>query len=367
MGISIHLDQLELGQLYYKACDFERAIQALRAQLPSYQEQKKWKEWSKALSFLVRMYAERLEFDQLHELLENINTVASAYKDSSLEYAKGIAKTYSGDLDQAKDLFSNAIELAQNQGELIQAKFGLAAIAAQKNQNDICLSLLDLILLDSKTEDLITLKIAALLLKARCHREKQQFQVAYQVIEEAEQLCHLNENFYMVINAIFARATTYQSEKRFETALHYFDLCEKLLREKDLKHTKQQIVQRRVQIQQELTSVKKKIILQEGEESFLKVDGSLIRCHGQQILLKLLSFIGSSQNQPKSKEEIVQFLWSEEYHPLRHDNKVYVTIKRLRSLLAQEDKELEKRLLLKTEQGYQLSSQYHFQLLRKGA
>jgi len=53
----------------------------------------------------------------------------------------------------------------------------------------------------------------------------------------------------------------------------------------------------------------------------------------QFILLDLLKLFISNQGQIFSKEYLVEHVWKQNYDPEVHDNKIYVTIKRLRKMI----------------------------------
>ena len=53
----------------------------------------------------------------------------------------------------------------------------------------------------------------------------------------------------------------------------------------------------------------------------------------QFILLDLLRLFVQNQGTVYSKEFLVEHVWKQPYDPVVHDNKIYVTIKRLRKLI----------------------------------
>jgi DNA-binding response OmpR family regulator len=53
----------------------------------------------------------------------------------------------------------------------------------------------------------------------------------------------------------------------------------------------------------------------------------------QFILLDLLKLFAQNQGRVYSKEFLVENVWKQNYDPAIHDNKIYVTIKRLRKLI----------------------------------
>ena len=54
-----------------------------------------------------------------------------------------------------------------------------------------------------------------------------------------------------------------------------------------------------------------------------------------------------------SKESLVEKIWQQKYNPLVHDNKIYVTIKRLRELLEPDYKN--PKYIFRTKEGYYMS------------
>lgn len=58
-----------------------------------------------------------------------------------------------------------------------------------------------------------------------------------------------------------------------------------------------------------------------------------IAVKNQFILLEMLNLFLSHQGKTFSKEDLAKMIWDQEYDPSVHDNKIYVTIKRLRQLI----------------------------------
>lgn len=77
---------------------------------------------------------------------------------------------------------------------------------------------------------------------------------------------------------------------------------------------------------------------------------------GQQHLLHvLLSCLAMARGEPVSKSEICRILWSVDYNPRLHDNKIYVSIKRLRNLVEPDPKN--PRYVRRVKGGYCLENQ----------
>ena len=75
------------------------------------------------------------------------------------------------------------------------------------------------------------------------------------------------------------------------------------------------------------------IIFYEENHSVVEKRKGCINFKNQFILLDVLKHLMLSPGVPHSKQFLVEKIWREEYSPATHDNKIYVTIKRLRELL----------------------------------
>ena len=82
-----------------------------------------------------------------------------------------------------------------------------------------------------------------------------------------------------------------------------------------------------------------------------------IRFEGQFVLRDLMQLFIESPGQVFDKERIVRCVWKEVYRPEIHDNKIYVTIKRLRKLLEFNGREDE--YILRAKNGYFLNPKIH--------
>jgi hypothetical protein len=73
---------------------------------------------------------------------------------------------------------------------------------------------------------------------------------------------------------------------------------------------------------------------------------------GQQHILRNLYNLLNQSSQPVPFETITEALWKEQYNPLFHDNRIYVSIRRLRKLVG--DEPHRPKVILKARDGYYL-------------
>lgn len=95
------------------------------------------------------------------------------------------------------------------------------------------------------------------------------------------------------------------------------------------------------------------IVFNKEEHSFIGKSKGCVQFKNQLILLDLLNLFIENQGKSHSKEDLVKQIWKEDYSPAVHDNKIYVTIKRLRDSIEPDDEK--SRYICRNRKGYYLS------------
>ena len=359
--LHIDVDHLDLGRLYFKACDFDLAIEHLQNGLKVAEQSGQWERWTSLLAPLLRILAERLDragLEKWQVKIEKLRMSKVFPESSSVDYVLGIAAIYDGLLEKSELHFQNALRRAMSLQEEAQAEFGLAATESRRGLYPEAIARVTRLSLRLQNSPLTDLRIAAGLLRVICLRDSGSVDEALKYLQPLQVLCSLDSNLYMTLNVLFSYGTIHQVREEWPEAERYFALCRLLLREKDLRHLQQEITKREEIIKNSRVG-DNRIELVEGTKTFLKVPGKEpIDCTHQYILVRLLRRLTENNGETVSKEEVVKTLWGEEYHPLRHDNKVYVTIRRLRNLMRVEGNDNE--LILKSQDGYIFNTRYAF-------
>ena len=85
-----------------------------------------------------------------------------------------------------------------------------------------------------------------------------------------------------------------------------------------------------------------------------------INIKNQFILLDLLKLLISNPGIVYSKESLVEKVWKQKYDPRVHDNKIYVTIKRLRELVEPDHRK--PKYIFRTKEGYYVNKKVKISL-----
>ena len=75
------------------------------------------------------------------------------------------------------------------------------------------------------------------------------------------------------------------------------------------------------------------MVFSQSDHSLTVKGKGCVRFNGRMILADLMSLFIENQGKPQSKVRLARRIWKESYAPQTHDNKIYVTVKRLRSCI----------------------------------
>ena len=95
------------------------------------------------------------------------------------------------------------------------------------------------------------------------------------------------------------------------------------------------------------------MICNKNSSKFVEKRKGILNLKNQFILIDLLKMLLLNQGESYSKEKLVKELWGEQYCPESHDNKIYVTIKRLREVVEMDS--TKPRYICRNSQGYYFS------------
>jgi tetratricopeptide (TPR) repeat protein len=360
--MAFHLEsKLEIGKLYFKSCDFDLALSFLDKNLQRSFDQKDYLQFTKYFPILLRILSEKSEFEKIETYLAKIESLMEllpAETQSKIFYTKGISYVYQGNLDKAHNQFLLARKTQITTIDEIAASFGLATIAL-RTPGDIQFSLLmhQINLLITKVGD-CDFTIASLLLESHYFIQKKLWQKALDLLNLALKSALTEQNIYMVLNVHYTFGRLYQAKDDPIEAKKYYHVCESFLIKKDLKHFHDQVLTRLEEIKK-AEAQNQVIKIQHSPKPSLKLaSGEVIGFKNQFTLHKLFTILAQANGQNIKKEDIVTQLWRESYHPFQHDNKLHVTICRLRKMLSKHGLN---NYILNSEDGYKLPSSIQIQ------
>jgi len=351
------LNVLQIARLYYRLCSFDQAVPLLLSGLEKAKQHKNWNEYGEIIALLMRIWAERLEFDTVTTYLAELESLKAVEAPSRLSYALGVLSSYRGQGEEADRQFSLAVQNAKNSHDKGYGLFGMTHCRVQRGELAESMATIEL-LQGTEFQEFPDLVVATLILEAVIHRKQKRYDRALDCLARSQMHCQKESNVYMALNTLFGLASIYVEMKEIQKAKEHLNLLNQLVSAKDLTHLSQQVQKKRDELA-EIESSGNEIRLVEGPERLLFTpDGEKVDLKKQFVLVNLLKLLGEKGDQGVTKEEMVIRLWREDYHPLRHDNKVHATILRLRKLIEPDLKAPQ--FILNSPDGYQLNPKITF-------
>ncbi|MGE0634399.1 MAG: winged helix-turn-helix domain-containing protein, partial [Pseudobdellovibrionaceae bacterium] len=264
------------------------------------------------------------------------------------------------DFSLSNQLFSKALELASHERERSQALFGLGLshyyLGSQETSFSYFLSLYE-----GSRE--LEFRASALNFMAMIHNSKNQFSEAFGMIEKTKTLAKDDRNLYLHVYALIIEAEFYLLKGDFFSAQKAVLMAEVFVPNNYVCAAKNKLSSLKEKIATSLQEPGFEVVESESQTTVKTPDHSAVDFSSQPILLNLLKTLAGSPRRVVSKEEIAKSRWSQDYHPLHMDNKIYVTVRRLRKLLG--DNTEKPVFILKKEDGYVLNPEFRFTLFQR--
>lgn len=350
----------ELGQLYLEKCDFPNALDCFEKVKTEALQFHLYDNYFRSIGCLLRIHAERLDFDRHSGLLREVLQVGGSLTGyrrylPKLHYNQGIAAGYRRDFDEAKLQFVQARDLleellkddsfsAKDKEEMrrdhLSARYSLAVyemdlgnFSEALRQSDILLKEIEELNHGENALEHVTLydiEAGLLILQGRCHadlgdhaRGLDRYWTAHGILK-----AHRNWSHYYYV--LLGLGRTYMALGNSERAQIFFDLIADAISDLELNALKQAL-ERTSRSITETTQAR----LQIDRERKVIVEPTLGEVHFERrfVLLEILYLLASQPGKVFTKEELVDKIWRESYNPMIHDSKVYTSISRLRKLI----------------------------------
>ncbi len=327
----------ELGMSLYKQGDFVAALEHL-SQFCTVVD-KTAPQYSEAIFSRLRILSElNLSDDRLRleaELLESITTfdckgLATFY------YLKGYNCLSEQKITLSSEYFEKALSEAMKSKSsdiMAQALFGCVFVGLYPEKADPGLDSkikkLELLVTESGRPDLL---VSVLALKADIALKNGDHARAIHLAWEAYDKVKYTKNNFLILSIIAKLGHVYLMAQKYPEAKIYLELAQRSVDANIYKRLSVGVEQLLTQLPEE-ASRKFDLILDERNHQILEKDKGPIDMKNQFILIDLLKLLMLKPGQPVSKEELVDKIWHQKYDPKTHDNSIYVTIKRIRTLI----------------------------------
>ncbi len=358
----------ELGKLYCDRGEYTPAVTHLLDASKGYFAEKNFSKYLNCMNLLLRIYAETEQYEEINLAKEKIQDLVlkeGFELNSKTYYTLAVCASYKGQIDTAMDYLQKALALAlaaDNKEDICHAIFGLAMCYSHPTLARYSDALKEIYNLQVffQVYQMPDLQASSLFLNADILKQMKKYDEAIEVLWKAYDIVRETRNVVMSNYLMGALADTYYEIGDKDMARTYITLAQKSVDTENHKRLSRMVKGLAEKIGGE-TQSNFDLIFDEVNHAVIEKKLGKIDFKNQFILLDLLRLFVQNQGQVYSKEFLVENVWKQPYDPAIHDNKIYVTIKRLRKLI---EPDYEKpKYIFRAKNGYYMNkaARVHFE------
>jgi tetratricopeptide (TPR) repeat protein len=333
-------------------------------------EERNHTDYLKCIQSILRIHAEREEFEEITKIKEGLHDLVireGIELSSKIYYVLGICSSTKGQPENAIEYFRKALSLAlekDSKADMCYAILGLALCFKNLKRYDEALKELYNLNIFLQVLDIPELRAASANANALILMELKKYEAALDVLWIAYEEVKNTKQLSLAVTFLSNIGIVLFEMGQKDIARVYLNLANKSLDPANNRRALKQISKYLIQLDDESRGSADLVFDLENHSVVEKSVGK-IDFKNQFILLDLLKLFISNQGHIFSKEYLVEHVWKQNYDPEIHDNKIYVTIKRLRKLIEPDyDKP---KYIFRAKNGYYLNKSTKIQMIENRA
>ncbi len=330
----------EMGRLYYDRAEYLKALERFEKACELYLENKQFPMYIDSLNYVLRILVEREEVSRIQSTKEKLQDLVMRENlelGSRTHYMLGLCSYYrEGQESVALDYFQKSLKIAldkDNKIDMCYAIYGIAnACYASGRLEDALKELYNLEVFFGAIA-LPDLQISSRLLNGLIHRNRGEYEKGLECFWQAYELLKGGMNMLLYFNALYGLGSTYQRSGEVQLARLYLQLGVRSINENELPRMARMLKKTLAELGHDLKSDEFDLVFDPGSNSVVEKNLGRVDFKNQFILIELLHLFMRNPGRIFPKDALVKKVWNQDYVPEVHDNKIYVTIKRLRQLI----------------------------------
>ncbi len=327
-----------MGKLLGELGDFKNSIVKLEAAALVYAREREHRFYIKCLTLCLRMYAEMEDQKAMQTVKDRLYEYVKCEKielNSTTYYTFALVATYRGEFAQALELLEKALALAladDSKEDMCYAIHGLAAVYWSLGRIDDSLKEIYNLRVFFQVLKLPDLEVSSQILNGYILVSMKRYDDAIDLYWKAFEALKNHKNMFTYVTLLFAMGFCYAEAGEADLAKTYMRLAQQMADPENFVFLLRKIAEVNKKISGKSES-NYDLVFSSGSNSVMERKKGKVDFKNQFILLDMLKLFLRSPGEVYSKEALVKAVWKQEYDPSVHDNKIYVTIKRLRQLI----------------------------------
>lgn len=331
---------IELGTLYFERGDTLKSISLLEPVVAQCLEEKKKTALIECVSVLFRCYVELKDFDKIDALKEQILLPERNLVEKSLQpkiyYHLALCESARRNYDLSYEYCQTSLKLSldlQLRDDVAHAILGTAIVLYYKGQYGEALKEIYNLQVFMGAYDVPKITVSTHILKGNILRKLKRFDQAIEVLWQAYDLLKRDKNLLAYISTLYSLGCAFKEFGRLKEARNYLDLARRSTDSKNLLRLHDSIEEALLDFTPGSTTKIYDLVFDREQRTVQEKQLGPIEFKNKFLLLELLSVFTECPGEIFKKEELVRRVWKQNYSPAIHDNKIYVNIKRLRTMI----------------------------------
>ena len=328
----------ELARLHFERCDFKKAEAHYKRLEESYFQKKDFQKYLMVVNRLLRIYAETENQQGIDDYKEKLQALVLKEKvklDSRTYYTLGLCAAYKGQQKVALEYLEKSLAQAlalDDKESICYAINGIALVYYYLGRYEDALKEIYNLQVFFQVMPLPDLKMTSQMLNGHILRRMGKYEQALDIFWKCYEELKTSKNLYLHISLLVSFGNTYFDMGSKDLARMYLLLAKKSADPENLSFMLKKIDHQLEKLGAGQTE-EYDLIFDTTSKSVKEKNKGLIDFGNQFILLDLMRLFMREPGEVFSKEMIVEKIWRQSYDPRVHDNKLYVTIKRLRKMI----------------------------------
>jgi tetratricopeptide (TPR) repeat protein len=329
---------LEVGKLYFDRGDFPLASEKFESAADLFLRDHDGPNYLKCMNYLLRIHAETEQFDHINVIKDKLQDLVISENiepNSQTYYTLALCSSYKNQWETALDYLHKAFSLAMsadNNTELCLVFTGFAHFYAQLGRFSEALQEVEKLYHFFEVHKIPEARMWGLMNHAEILVEQKEYPRALELLWETYELAHPTKNMHLHISLIHNIGRVYLKSGKPDLARVYLNLAFKSVDQTNYVRLSRRIKEDLGGLWDE-ESKGFDLVFDLENHTLIEHQLGRVEFKNQHILLDLLKLFIKNPGQVYSKEQIAEQLWKQPYNPALHDNKIYVTIQRLRKLI----------------------------------